>query len=198
MFPRENRVVSNFSGTDKYKKRILSSICLVPVMLMATPQLAHAQLVNTATVTGTPDAGTLPTTTATESVDIATPIDSANDTATGINGVDGATGVLNVFDNDTLDGVAVNPADVVLTETVADPDGALTLNPDGTVDVAPGTPAGTYELTYEICEVADPTNCTTSTVTVTVDEPPIDALKASRLLTGPRAVLRALFLRLIR
>ncbi len=107
------------------------------------------------------------------------PIDSADDTASGVNGTDGATGVVNVFDNDTLNGQPVNPADVTLTETVADPTGALTLNPDGSVDVAPGTPAGTYELTYEICETLNPTNCTTSTVTVVVDEAPIAAAPES-------------------
>ena len=104
------------------------------------------------------------------------PIDSVDDSATGVNGEDGATGVLNVFDNDTLNGVPVDPADVTLTETISDPTGALTLNPDGSVDVAPGTPAGNYELTYEICETLNPTNCTTSVVTVTVDAPEIDAL----------------------
>jgi len=51
-----------------YKKLVLSSICLLPIMaLTATP--AHAQLVNTATVAGTPDAGVLDDETATESVD---------------------------------------------------------------------------------------------------------------------------------
>ena len=104
------------------------------------------------------------------------PIDSVDDSATGINGEDGATNVLNVFDNDTLNGAPVDPADVTLTETVADPTGALILNPDGSVDVAPGTPAGTYELTYEICEILNPDNCTTSVVTVTVDAPEIEAL----------------------
>ena len=176
MFPCYKISASNISGAHKYKKRILSSICLIPVVLLATPQLAHAQLVNTATVSGTPDAGTLTATTATESVTIATPIDSMDDTATGINGTSGATGVVDVFANDTLDGVAVNPADVTLTETVADPTGALTLNPDGTVDVAPGTPAGTYQLTYEICETLNPSNCTTSIVTVVVEEAPIAAV----------------------
>jgi len=74
-----------------------------------------------------------------------------------------------VFDNDALNGAAIVPADVTLTETVADPNGALTLNPDGSVDVAPGTPAGMYSLTYEICEVLNPTNCATAVVDVTVD-----------------------------
>jgi hypothetical protein len=91
-----------------------------------------------------------------------------DDIVGGINGYDGATDVLNVFDNDLLNGNPVNPIDVILTETVVDPTGTLTLNPDGSVDVAPGTPAGTYELTYQICEVANPTNCDDAIVSITV------------------------------
>jgi len=115
-----------------------------------------------------------PTTCATvvETVEVSAPeIASGDDSATGIDGVTGETGVLNVFDNDTLNGQSVDPSQITLTETIADPTGALTLNPDGSVDVAAGTPAGTYQLTYEICETLNPTNCTTSTVMVTVEEP---------------------------
>jgi len=91
-----------------------------------------------------------------------------NDNAGPINGFTGATNVLNVFGNDLLNGVAVVPAQVTLTETVADPQGALTLNADGSVDVAPGTPAGSYNLTYRICENTFPANCDDAVVTVTV------------------------------
>jgi gliding motility-associated-like protein len=44
----------------------------------------------------------------------------------------------------------------------------MTLNADGTITVAPGTPAGTYTITYSICEVLNPTNCDTVTTTVIV------------------------------
>src|SRR5690606_13562939 len=44
----------------------------------------------------------------------------------------------------------------------------LTLNPDGTISVAPGTPEGTYTLEYRICEVLNPTNCDVATVRVEV------------------------------
>ena len=93
-----------------------------------------------------------------------------------MNGTDGAMGVVNVFDNDTLNGDPIDPTDVTLTETVSDPDGILMLNPDGTVDVAPNSPADTYELTYEICEALNPKNCTTATVTVEVEAAPIEAV----------------------
>ncbi len=105
----------------------------------------------------------------------AAPIVANDDSATGVNGVTGATGVIDVFTNDTLNGVAVNPSDVTLTETIADPNGYLTLNGDGTIDVAAGTPAGTYQLTYQICEVLNPTNCDTAVASVTVDAAPIVA-----------------------
>ncbi|WP_435261491.1 gliding motility-associated C-terminal domain-containing protein [Tenacibaculum sp. nBUS_03] len=105
-------------------------------------------------------------------VDLA-PIVSVTDPVTGVNGLDGSTGVTNVLTNDTLNGVAVVPADVTLTETVADPNGYLTLNADGSVDVGANTPAGTYQLTYQICENLNPTNCSSTTVDVTVDPAPI-------------------------
>jgi uncharacterized repeat protein (TIGR01451 family) len=98
-----------------------------------------------------------------------------DDSAEDINGYTGQDDVLNVFDNDLLNGVAVNPAEVTLTETIPDPNGYLTLNSDGSVDVAPGTPAGTYTLTYTICEILNLTNCDNAIVTVEVTAPGIVA-----------------------
>ncbi len=96
-------------------------------------------------------------------------IDAVDDDFSG-EPVDGVAGGVvansNVLDNDTLNGVAVDPADVTLTST---PTGPLTVNADGTVSVAPNTAAGTYTIEYTICEVANPTNCDTGTVTVVVD-----------------------------
>ncbi|MGB0870824.1 MAG: beta strand repeat-containing protein, partial [Flavobacteriales bacterium] len=107
----------------------------------------------------------------------AAPIVATNDSASGINGKDGATGVLTVFDNDSLNGVAVIPSEVTLTETIGNPN--LVLNADGSVDVNPNTPAGTYELTYSICENLNPTNCETAVVTVEVEAAPIVATNDS-------------------
>ncbi|MBB4802426.1 gliding motility-associated-like protein [Flavobacterium nitrogenifigens] len=94
-----------------------------------------------------------------------------NDTAGPINGATGANNIINVLTNDTLNGSAVNLNDITLTTTIPDPKGALTLNSDGSVNVAPNTPAGTYTLTYQICEKADFGNCATAVVTVTVTTP---------------------------
>ncbi len=81
--------------------------------------------------------------------------------------------VLNVFDNDTFNGVLLNPTDVILSETIPEPDGYLILNSDGSVDVAADTPPGVYQLTYQICSVVYPAVCDTAVVTVTVVEPEI-------------------------
>ncbi|MEZ5812744.1 MAG: hypothetical protein R3D45_15140 [Rhizobiaceae bacterium] len=104
-------------------------------------------------------------------------IDAVDDGTTGVNGRAGATGVVNVFDNDTVSGSPFAPADVNLTNMT--PGVPLTLNPDGTVDVPAGTPAGVYTVTYQICIAAYPTICDTAEVSVTVDPPVIDAVDDS-------------------
>ncbi|WP_367755591.1 gliding motility-associated C-terminal domain-containing protein [Flavobacterium sp. WC2430] len=103
---------------------------------------------------------------------VAAPIDAVSDIGGPISGATGGT-VPSVLTNDTLNGVPVKPSDVVLTST---PNGPLTVNADGTVSIAPNTPAGDYTVTYTICEVLNPTNCDTATVTVHVVAAPIDAV----------------------
>ena len=81
----------------------------------------------------------------------------------------GATGVTNVLTNDTLNGTPVDPSTVVLTPTNTP---ALTIQPDGSVDVTAGTPGTTYTTTYQICLVAQPTVCAVGTVSVTLAAAP--------------------------
>jgi gliding motility-associated-like protein len=95
-------------------------------------------------------------------------IDAVNDTANTAEGLHGATNVANVLNNDTLNTEAVNPAAVTLSVLVPDPNGAISLNTDGSVDVKANTPTGTYTLTYQICEIADAGNCDTAVVTINV------------------------------
>jgi hypothetical protein len=82
-----------------------------------------------------------------------------------------------MFYNDTLNGTAVNPADVVITST---PNGLLTVNTDGTVTVATEYSSGEYTVQYTICEVLNPTNCDTATVTVTAEKSPLMLLMMSQ------------------
>ncbi|WP_211319898.1 DUF7507 domain-containing protein, partial [Flavobacterium aquicola] len=95
-------------------------------------------------------------------------IDAVDDSAGPIDGINGAVNVLNVFNNDTLNAIAVNPADVKLTLVTPDAAGFMTMNTDGSIDLKDGTPAGIYTLVYQICENADLGNCDTAAVTITV------------------------------
>jgi len=83
----------------------------------------------------------------------------------------------NVFENDTKNSQPLNPSDVTLKTTAADPKGYLTVNTDGNIVLGANPPAGDYELTYEICEKLNPDNCSSNTVKVTVGTPIIDAVE---------------------
>ncbi|WP_405415208.1 beta strand repeat-containing protein [Maribacter sp. Asnod1-A12] len=96
-------------------------------------------------------------------------VDAINDVAgiTAIEGFTGVTDVLNVFDNDEFNGAALNPASVTITPVT---NGPLTVNGDGSVDVANNTGTGSYTVNYQICDtdIDNLTNCDTATVTVNV------------------------------
>jgi hypothetical protein len=113
--------------------------------------------------------------TATVTVTVTAPaIDAVNDTGSNVNGYTGGTSFTNVLGNDTLNGQPVNPAQVNTT-FVSSTNTGITLS--GTnVNVAAGTPAGSYSLIYQICEKTNPTNCDQATVTITVTAPAIDAV----------------------
>ncbi|GAA3778286.1 gliding motility-associated C-terminal domain-containing protein [Flavobacterium ginsengiterrae] len=98
-----------------------------------------------------------------------------DDTPTPITGPAGVINIVNVLNNDTLNNSAINPNDVTLSTVTPDPKGVLTLNPDGSVDVAANAPGGTYTLVYQICEKADAGNCDTAIVTVTVLDSQVNA-----------------------
>jgi hypothetical protein len=71
-----------------------------------------------------------------------------------------------VLGNDTLNGNAATPDNVVLTPGIS-PNPGLVMNPDGTITVAANTPPGTYSYPYTICSKVDPTVCSTAIATVT-------------------------------
>ena len=99
------------------------------------------------------------------------------DNTAAVNGLTGGN-TTSLTLNDLLNGTAVvigtAQGNVILTGLTV-PAG-LTLNANGTVTVAPNTPAGNYNLTYKICEVTNPTNCSTATSIVTVIPPVIAAV----------------------
>ncbi|MBD3630711.1 gliding motility-associated C-terminal domain-containing protein [Cyclobacterium sp.] len=77
-------------------------------------------------------------------------ISATPDLAERINSELGGDAVLNIYDNDELNGAALNPIDVQMEVLEDFPSGTAVLNPDGTVDVPPNTAPGVYTLTYEI------------------------------------------------
>ena len=98
-------------------------------------------------------------------------LNAVNDPVNPVVGIDKTVTVVNVFDNDTLNNNPLVPSDVDLHVLTPDPTGTITLKPDGTVELIPNAPAGNYTLTYEICEKANPSNCSPATVSVSAVAP---------------------------
>jgi len=109
-------------------------------------------------------------------------IDAVNDdyAASPIPSYPGGT-TASVIVNDKLNNlqaiIGTNPGQVKLTPVTVP--GGLTLNNDGTIIVAPNTAAGTYVVTYSICEVINPANCETATaiVFVSAQKPSVALIK---------------------
>src|SRR5690606_753510 len=100
-----------------------------------------------------------------------------DDSYTGIDGGAGQPNAGNVLDNDTLNGAKATPSTVDLTVTTPASHPNVKLDPaTGQVSVAPGTPAGTYTIGYQICEKLNPSNCKAATVTVAVVSLPLQAV----------------------
>ena len=97
---------------------------------------------------------------------VAPKLQAKNDDLGTLGGLVGGTTTKSVFDNDLRGTTPINPSDVNLTWGT--PPSGITTNNDGTLTVAPNTPAGTYTVSYTICEKANPTNCSTATATVKV------------------------------
>ncbi|MGL2988416.1 gliding motility-associated C-terminal domain-containing protein, partial [Flavobacterium sp. RSSA_27] len=114
-----------------------------------------------------------------------------NDAATVTSSIIATINVVNVLNNDSFNGSSMLLTNVNLTTVT--PNANLRLNADGSVDVLPNTPAGSYTLSYQVCEKVNPSNCQTATVTITVVAPiivatnddysatPIDASKGAVL-----------------
>jgi hypothetical protein len=107
-------------------------------------------------------------------------IDAVEDTTDPVNGTTGGT-TASLTENDVLLGnpvvIGTDPGNVILAGVAVPP--GFTLNPDGTVTIPPNTPAGEYSLTYQICEVSNPTNCDSVTSTIVVSTPAIALVKTA-------------------
>ena len=108
--------------------------------------------------------------------------DDNDDTFKIPNGANGGT-TSSVLTNDTLNGVTPpNTASITLTWTNV-PTGIQT-HTDGTISVPAGTPAGTYTVSYRICERLNGSNCSSATVTVVVGQASLTAVDDSFTVTN--------------
>lgn len=119
--------------------------------------------------------------------------DSSADIVSGT----GEANALNVFDGDTLQGNPANAGNTTLSIASGSslPTGVTFDTATGVVGVNPGTMPGVYSFDYEICEIANLTNCDIATATVTVIATPIDAVNVEAFgivgASGASAVLNA-------
>ncbi|KUJ59424.1 hypothetical protein AR687_23060 [Flavobacteriaceae bacterium CRH] len=102
-------------------------------------------------------------------------LEAAADLIRPADGINGSLEVGNVLDNDKINGTPVTASQVIIN-AIDSPVG-ITINADGTIDVAPGTQAGNHTFTYQICEVANLSNCSTATVSIFVEIPAIAIVK---------------------
>ncbi len=197
MPPAVNGATGNPAVTNAFTNDMLNGVPVTPATITATvttPASNPGVVLDPATgnvsvAPGTP-AGTYtigyqicetlnPTNCANTTVTVvvdAAPIAAAPDMPPAVNGATGNPAVTNAFTNDMLNGVPVTPATITATVTTPASNPGVVLDPaTGNVSVAPGTPAGTYTISYQICETLNPTNCATSIVTVVVDAAPIAA-----------------------
>ena len=88
-----------------------------------------------------------------------------NDAYTVVAGQNSSTS--SVLANDVLNGTTPTASQVTLSTSGSWPAG-ITLNADGKIAVASTVAAGTYNVTYQVCEKALSGNCKTATAAVTV------------------------------
>ncbi|MGL3001701.1 PKD domain-containing protein, partial [Flavobacterium sp. RSSB_23] len=94
---------------------------------------------------------------------------------TSINGASGGT-TTSVLGSDTLNGspALLSTVNITVNSTSSSQISLDTSN--GLITIAPNTPAGTYTVSYTICEKANLSNCSTTTETVQVTQSIIDAV----------------------
>jgi len=98
------------------------------------------------------------------------------------NGANGGT-TSSVLANDNLNGVT-NPSINSVTLTWTNVPAGIQTNTNGSLTVPAGTPAGTYTVSYRICERLNGSNCSSATVTVVVGQATLTAVDESFTVTN--------------
>jgi gliding motility-associated-like protein len=104
-----------------------------------------------------------------------TSVIATSDFAT-VNSYDGNLNVLSVLSNDSILNRTIPIGRVNINTLQNFSNGGLVLNPfNGRISVFPGTPVGSYNVTYSICDTLNPGVCDTAIATILVTPPPIFA-----------------------
>lgn len=83
--------------------------------------------------------------------------------------VSGSSSTNSVLNNDSVNGAAPASLSDVFLSQISTTNTGVNLDPlTGKINVAAGTPAGTYTVTYQICDQTFTSNCKTATATITV------------------------------
>ena len=99
--------------------------------------------------------------------------------------IEGNNNLLNVLNNDSINGNAVTIGSVTTSIVTAASNTGITLNTStGIVSVAPLTPAGNYTIVYKNCDTLNPGNCDTAIISVTITTPSILANGESASING--------------
>lgn len=109
------------------------------------------------------------------------PLVANNDALTSFNGINGQNSILNVLDNDLLNGIIPTTTNVILTELNYNSSNQITLDSNGFINILANSLPGVYTIQYQICETALPTNCQTASVTITIQS---SQLQLTALLQG--------------
>jgi len=97
-------------------------------------------------------------------------VDAVNDApAAPVHASASVPAVANVLANDTIGGAQAAIGNVTLS-VVSSTASGITLDANGAVWIAAGTPAGSQTLTYKICDARDSANCDTAQVSLSVTE----------------------------
>ena len=114
--------------------------------------------------------------TALVNINVTVPLIIANADDGIVNGYNGSANLLNVFSNDSINGIPVTAGAVTTSIVIPASNPGVALNIlTGVISVAPIIPAGLYTIVYRNCDTLNPTNCDTALVTITVTVPPIVA-----------------------
>ncbi|MGL5112234.1 MAG: gliding motility-associated C-terminal domain-containing protein, partial [Flavobacterium sp.] len=108
---------------------------------------------------------------ATVLITVIAPIIIASDDDFSANPIDSSKGaILDILNNDKLNNGVINPSQIKVTIVDDNGIGGVTVDAQGKIKIPVGTPVGTYEISYNICDVINPNNCASAIITIVVKD----------------------------